>query len=100
MKNESWAIALRVAFSISGWIAFPVIFGLFLGKWLDKKFGTEPWLFFTTICFCFLVSMYGLVTEAKKEFKRIEKEYQENKKKRDSLVKKLDIDKLDDLIKK
>jgi F0F1-type ATP synthase assembly protein I len=88
MKNEAWAIALRVAVSISSWIAFPVIFGLFLGKWLDKKFGTDPWLFLTTIGLCFLVSMYGLVTEAKKEFKKIEKEYQDNKKEQNNLNKK------------
>lgn len=77
MKDESWAIALRVAVSISSWIAFPVIGGLFLGKWLDQKFGTGPWLFLITIGFCFLVSIYGLVTEAQKEFKKIEKEHLE-----------------------
>ena len=56
--------------ALSGWIAFPVIIALFLGKWLDKKFNTDPWLFLATIGLAFLISMYGLVINALKEFKR------------------------------
>ncbi len=74
MKNSSWAIALRVLVNVSGWILAPLIVGLLLGKWLDRKYGTEPWLFLTTIGVCFLISMYGLIINAVKEFKKIEKE--------------------------
>jgi len=73
MKNEAWGQALRVLGNLSGWIAFPVLIGVILGKWLDRKFNTEPWLFLTTIGVCFLVSMYGLVINALKEFKKIER---------------------------
>jgi F0F1-type ATP synthase assembly protein I len=82
MKNDSVRLALRVMANISGWIAFPVIIGLFLGRWLDRRFGTEPWLFLTTIGVCFVVSMYGLVTNSLKEFKKIEKEYAAEKDKK------------------
>ncbi len=75
MKNESWSLALKVMANISGWIAFPVIIGLFLGRWLDRRFGTEPWLFLTTIGACFIISIYGLVINSLKEFKKIEKDY-------------------------
>lgn len=75
MKNDTWSLALKVMANISGWIAFPVIIGLFLGKWLDRRFGTEPVLLLVTMGTCFLVSMYGLVINALKEFKKIEKEY-------------------------
>ena len=71
-----------------GWIAFPVIIGTFLGQWLDKKFGTEPWLLLATIGFAFLVSMYGLITHALQEFKKVEKEYEEHKKEKDNLINK------------
>ncbi len=74
MKNETWSLALKVMANISGWIAFPVIIGLFLGRWLDRRYGTEPWLFLATIGVCFLISIYGLVITALKEFKKIEKE--------------------------
>lgn len=72
MKNDAWGQALRVLANLSGWIAFPVLIGVFLGRWLDQKFKTDPWLFLTTIGFCFLISMYGLVINALKEFKKIE----------------------------
>jgi len=82
MKNDSWSLALRVMANISGWIAFPVIIGLFLGRWLDRHFGTDPWLFLTTIGVCFLISIYGLVINALKEFKKIEKDYAADKTKK------------------
>jgi len=87
MKNDSWGLALRVMANISGWIAFPVIIGLYLGKWLDWKLGTAPWLFFITIGLSFLISIYGLTISALKEFKRIDKEYQD-KKNNSNLIKK------------
>jgi F0F1-type ATP synthase assembly protein I len=82
MKNDSWSLALKVMANISGWIAFPVIIGLFLGRWLDERFGTDPWLFLTTIAVCFIISIYGLVINALKEFKKIEKESAAEKEKK------------------
>jgi F0F1-type ATP synthase assembly protein I len=78
MKKDSWSLALRIAARLTGWVGFPVIIGVFLGKWLDERFNTEPWLFLITIGFCFLISMYGLITSALKEFKKIEQEYKDN----------------------
>lgn len=77
MKNDSLNISLRIMAGVSGWIAFPVIIGLYLGKYLDKKFGTEPWLFIIIIAGSFVVSMYGLLVNAQREFKKIEKEYRD-----------------------
>ncbi len=74
MKNDSWRSSLRIMTVIFSWIAFPVIIGLYLGKYLDKKFGTDPWLFLITIGLFFLISVYGLLKEARKEFKKIVKE--------------------------
>lgn len=88
MKNESWALALKIIARLSGWIAFPVIIATFFGQWLDKKFGTEPWLFLATIGFAFLISMYGLIINAIKEFASIDKEYNNNKKEKNNLIKK------------
>ena len=79
MKNEYLAIALRVLANITAWIAGPVIIGVFLGKWLDNHFHTEPLLLLVTIGFCFIISMYGLVQNALKEFKKIETEAEKEK---------------------
>lgn len=75
MKNEFWYLAFRTMVNISGWIAFPVIFGLYFGKWLDSKFSTEPWLFLVTTGICFLLSVYGLTRSVLKEFKLENKDY-------------------------
>jgi F0F1-type ATP synthase assembly protein I len=83
MKNDSWSLALKIMARISGWIAFPVIIAVFLGKWLDTRFQTEPWLFLATVGCSFLISMYGLVINAMKEFKKIEDEYNKNKEDQD-----------------
>ena len=87
MKKDSWNAAFRIMANVSGWIAFPVIIGLFLGSWLDTKFGTAPWLLLITIGLAFFVSMFGLISSSLKEFKKMEKEARENKNKSDLVVK-------------
>jgi F0F1-type ATP synthase assembly protein I len=73
-KNSStwWLPALNMFAKLSVWIAAPVIIALYLGNWLDRKYGTEPWLFLATIGVAFIVSMTGLVINTLKEFKKIE----------------------------
>jgi F0F1-type ATP synthase assembly protein I len=88
MKNESWALALRIMAKLTGWIAFPVIIATFLGQWLDERFNTSPWLFLGTIGLSFMISMYGLVVNALKEFKKIDTEYEKNKEEKNKLIKK------------
>ena len=80
MKDNYLAISLRVLANLTAWIAGPVLIGVFLGKWLDNQYHTEPWLFLASIGFCFLISMYGLITNALKEFKKIEIEADREKK--------------------
>ncbi|MCX6797754.1 MAG: AtpZ/AtpI family protein [Candidatus Falkowbacteria bacterium] len=72
--NNNWSTALKIFIKLSAWVGFPVIIGAFLGRWLDRKYGTEPWLFLGTLGFCFLISMYGLIINAVREFKKIELE--------------------------
>ncbi|MDR3558981.1 MAG: AtpZ/AtpI family protein [Candidatus Pacebacteria bacterium] len=74
-----WQPGLVLFTKLSGWIAVPVVIAVFLGGWLDKKFGTAPWLFLATVGAAFFLSMFGIVRDAMQEMKRIEKET-ENKK--------------------
>ena len=66
---------------LSGWILGPVILGVILGKWLDRKYGTEPWLFLVTVGLAFFLSMFGIVRDSLREMKRIEREEKAKKKK-------------------
>ena len=73
-KASWWQPSLLVFTRLSAWIAGPVILGVFLGKWLDRKYGTEPWLFLLTVGIAFMISMFGMVKDTVKEINRIEKE--------------------------
>ena len=73
-----WVDPMQMFLRISVWIAFPLIISLFAGQWLDRKFSTAPWLLIACSAVAFILSMYGIIKNAKKEFKKIE---EENKKK-------------------
>jgi F0F1-type ATP synthase assembly protein I len=73
-----WQPALMTFARLSGWIIGPVILGTLLGKWLDRMFGTEPWLFITTVGLAFIISMFGLGINVVKEYSKIEKETEED----------------------
>ncbi|PIP28183.1 MAG: hypothetical protein COX29_02465 [Candidatus Moranbacteria bacterium CG23_combo_of_CG06-09_8_20_14_all_35_22] len=69
-----WQPSLLLFYRLSGWIAGPIIIALFVGKWLDKKYETEPWLFLVSVGVAFLISTIGITKDAMKEIKRVEQE--------------------------
>ncbi len=74
-----WQPAVILFVRFSAWIALPVLAGAFLGKWLDRKYDSEPWLFLTCVGLSFFISMFGLIKNVVREYKRIEKEEREKK---------------------
>lgn len=75
-KKAWWGPALGIFFRFSAWIVFPVLAGLFIGKWLDKKYGTEPWMFIASMAAAFGISIFGLVKSVLAEYQNIERENQ------------------------
>ncbi|EKE16117.1 MAG: hypothetical protein ACD_11C00030G0025 [uncultured bacterium] len=73
-KVAWWRSGMEMFLKMSGWIGGPVIAGTFIGKYLDKKFDTTPWLFLLSVGISFIVSMIALVHIGLKEMKKIEKE--------------------------
>ena len=69
-----WQDSVMLFTQLSGWIGIPVVLGVFLGRWLDQKYNTEPWLFLATVGAAFIISMVGLVKEASEVIKKIEQE--------------------------
>ena len=88
-NNPWWQPGIFLFCRLSGWIGVPVIIGVLIGKWLDRKYGTEPWLFLLAVGVAFILSMFGIVRDALGEIKKIEKEAL-NKKAKDSQVIKYD----------
>lgn len=73
MKKQAWwQPAILMFFRLSVWIAVPIIIALFIGKWLDEKYQSEPWLFLLSIGAAFIISLAGLVKNTLNEYKKIE----------------------------
>jgi F0F1-type ATP synthase assembly protein I len=67
-----WQPAVTMFLRLSVWIVGPVIIALFLGKWLDKKYNSEPWMFLLCTGVAFLISMIGLIKNVLAEYRKIE----------------------------
>jgi len=82
--NESkevpfWQPGILMFSRMSGWIIGPIVLAIFLGKWLDQRYGTEPWLFLGTVGLAFIISMFGLVRDAFREMEKLSKEDKDKK---------------------
>ncbi len=81
-ENKNWWRPAVIMFAkSSAWIAAPVIIALFVGKWLDKKYDSAPWLTLVCIGASFILSMAGLIKETAGEYKRIERDAKNSVKK-------------------
>lgn len=79
-KNDYYPVIWRIMATSTVWIVVPVIIGFLLGKLLDKKFNTEPWLLLLTLGICFVCSMVGLTINALKEVKKMDDDKREKDK--------------------
>lgn len=66
-----WQPSLVLFGKLSGWIGGPIIAAIFLGKYLDKKYSTEPKLFLLCVGIAFFVSTFGIVKDATTAMKKI-----------------------------
>ena len=73
IKKPWWRDSILIFARVSIWIAVPVIIALFVGKVLDKEFGTKPWLFLATMAVAFRLTIFGIYKTTVKEMKKLEK---------------------------
>ncbi|MEK7558063.1 MAG: AtpZ/AtpI family protein [Patescibacteria group bacterium] len=79
MKEQAWWLPAMLMFTrLSVWIIGPVIVGLFVGKWLDNKYHSEPWLFLLSMGIAFIFSMFGIIKNALAEYKKLEEKESKN----------------------
>ena len=83
-KVAWWQPALEVGTQITGWIAAPIILALFIGRWLDKKYDSEPWLFLGSMLLAFIITSIGIARVTIGYIKKIEKEAEQNKLKKNN----------------
>jgi hypothetical protein len=66
-----WQPSLVLFGKLSGWIGGPIIGAIFLEKYLDKKYSTEPKLFLLCVGIAFFVSTFGIVRDSMEAMKKI-----------------------------
>lgn len=67
-----WEPALELFGQMAGWLVFPILVAIFLGKWLDQKFGTDPELYFLCVGISFIITMVGLIRYSIKAMKKMD----------------------------
>jgi len=73
-SQASWRLAMTVFLKLSHWIVWPVLCGVLIGNWLDKKYNKDSFFLLTVIGLMFIVSMVGLSISSVREYAKIEKE--------------------------
>lgn len=73
-KNVWWKPGVEIFTQVSGWIAGPIILALVVGKFLDTRFDTKPWIFLGLTGIAFLLSIFGIVKVVSKYMQKIENE--------------------------
>lgn len=70
-KVAWWQPGMELFLRLSGWIGGPVVVAVFVGKYLDKKYDSAPWLFLGCVGISFVISMIALIYIGFKEIKKI-----------------------------
>lgn len=78
-QNYWLSVSLKMFGEMTGWIAFPVVGALFLGQWLDDKYGTVPIYFLSITGAAFIISSVGLGITGVKYMKQIDKQTDKEK---------------------
>lgn len=74
LQKPWWQEGVRLFLELSGWIVGPILAGVYLGKWLDEKYNSEPWLFLLSVGVAFIITNIGIIRQSLKSMKKIEKE--------------------------
>jgi len=78
-NNQPWWRDSVITFTrLSAWIVGPVIAALIIGRWLDQKFDSGPWIFLGLTAMAFVVSMIILVRETRKSIDTITRNDNDN----------------------
>ena len=82
-KRKAWWMALSYAGQLAYVIVIPLVIFALIGRFLDKKWGTDPWLLITGIIISVIISSIWAFSKATKIMSRAlkeEKEREERKK--------------------
>ncbi|MFA5076559.1 MAG: AtpZ/AtpI family protein [Patescibacteria group bacterium] len=75
-----WQPAIVLFIRLSGWIAIPIIGAIFLGRWLDDKYNTAPWLYLGSVGIAFIITTVGIIKDATQAIKFMEEQDKDKQK--------------------
>jgi len=78
-QSPWWGPGLTVFAEVTGWIAVPVVGALYLGRFLDEKYNTDPWFFLGLTALSFIITSYGIVKLATRFIREAELEVKKKK---------------------
>lgn len=78
-KNYWLQIGLKMFAESTGWIAFPVIAALYLGRYLDQKHNSGNLYFFSLTAVAFVVSCFGLARIGMKYMSMLDQNQEQEK---------------------
>ncbi|NTW23048.1 AtpZ/AtpI family protein [Candidatus Falkowbacteria bacterium] len=61
-----WQPGLILFLKLNGWIVAPVVVAIIIGKWLDGRLGTAPWVMVASIIIAFSLSVFGITRQGLK----------------------------------
>ena len=72
-----WEPAVEIFGRVSTWVVVPILLALIIGKYLDTRYGTKPWIFLGLTLVAFLISSFGIVRTIAVYIRQIAKEAKE-----------------------
>jgi 1,4-dihydroxy-2-naphthoate octaprenyltransferase len=73
-KVQWWKPGIVIFTKVSVSIAIPILIALFVGKYLDAKYHTEPWIFLGLTAAAFIISLISIWNNLSDYMKKLEKE--------------------------
>ena len=70
--GEAWAVAKFSSVGIE--IGIAIFIGWWVGQWLDKRYGTDPWLMLLCFTIGVCAAFKGLMRSAKEAAKKLDED--------------------------
>lgn len=81
MENQNntpwWKPGLVIFTKVSASVAIPIVLALFIGKYFDKKYNSEPWIFLGLPAIAFAISIFSIWKNVKNYIDDLEKKEKE-----------------------
>ncbi|KKW01879.1 MAG: hypothetical protein A2898_05085 [Candidatus Kerfeldbacteria bacterium RIFCSPLOWO2_01_FULL_48_11] len=73
-----WEPALKLFGEVTGLIAAPIVIALYVGRWLDERFDTDPIFFIGITAMAMILSTIAIVRISTRYMKEMEKNDKKN----------------------